>query len=69
MDDTSVHYDSTKSLVTIGDGMGGGATSATIVKDKSPNHQNLLERDPTVNEILQNAGVKLERALDHGYYL
>ena len=41
MDDTSVHFDSTKSLVTIGEVRDGALAStsglaATIVKDKSP---------------------------------
>ena len=54
MEDSSVHYDSTKSLVTIRDGIGTGNTSVggTVVKEKTPISQNYSDREPTVNEIL-----------------
>ena len=86
MDDISVHYESTKSLVTIGDGGGAsgpgadgpgtsipGTNTIRTVYEKSPptlpTHHHMVEREPTVNEILQHAGVKLEKAIDQGYYL
>lgn len=59
MDDTSVHYESARSLVTIGDGTRYGGLG---IKDRLRLKNS--DREPTVCEILENAGVKLEKAVD-----
>ena len=66
-DDSSVHYDSAKSLVSIGDGASAGAAIAMKTRLRQP--KPTRERDPTVSQILENAGVRLERAVDQGYYI